>query len=263
MYKNFLGLKNKLVIVTGSSGYLGLNLYKGLISQDAKIILLDKKKPSIRINRSKSKFFECNLDESKEVEKRIKVIENTIGPIDVLINNAVTRGSSEKKFYESFTDYDAIEWENIIKSNINLSFNITKYVLKFMKKRKKGSIIFLSSIYGSDFSSDPSIYYNSKNKKLPFNNPPSYQVSKSAVVGLTRYLCANYGKYNIRINSISPGGIYNMQNKDFVNKYSSRVPLKRMAKPEEIVNPILFLCSDASSYITGQNLYVDGVLSSW
>jgi NAD(P)-dependent dehydrogenase (short-subunit alcohol dehydrogenase family) len=132
-----------------------------------------------------------------------------------------------------------------------------------MAKRKKGSIIQTASIYSSLMASDQRIYKGSKYLDKEINTPAAYSVSKSGVVGLTLHLASYWARDNVRVNTISPGGVFSGQNKNFVDNYSKRVPMNRMANKEEIVGAIIYLASDASSYVTGQNLYIDGGLSGW
>ena len=121
----------------------------------------------------------------------------------------------------------------------------------------------VSSIHGPDMAPDQDIYLDSHYLGMPINSPAVYSASKGGVIGLTKYLAAYWGKDNVRVNSISPGGILSGQNDRFINNYSKRVPMKRMANADEMVGTSIFLASDASSYITGQNIYIDGGLSSW
>ena len=126
-----------------------------------------------------------------------------------------------------------------------------------MKKQNFGNIIQTASIYGV-VPPDKNIYKKSLYKGFKISSPASYSVSKNGVIGLTKYLASHWGEYNIRVNSISPGGIFSGQNEEFVKNYSSKVPLGRMAREEDIIGTAVFLCSDASSYITGQNIIIDG-----
>ena len=129
-----------------------------------------------------------------------------------------------------------------------------------MKEQKKGSIIQTGSIYGV-VSPKKDIYINSSYNGNEINTPAVYSATKSAVIGLTKYLASYLGPFNIRVNSISPGGIFSGQNDEFVKNYSNKVPLGRMASPEDIFGIAVFLASEQSSYLTGQNILVDGGFS--
>ena len=147
--------------------------------------------------------------------------------------------------------------------NLDGMYIVAKEIGTRMAKRKKGSIIQTSSIYSSCMASDQRIYKGSKYLNKVINTPAAYAVSKAGVVGLTLHLASYWAKNKVRVNTLSPGGIFSGQNKKFVNNYSKRIPLNRMANKEEMVGAVLYLASDASSYVTGQNIFVDGGLSAW
>ena len=144
--------------------------------------------------------------------------------------------------------------------NLNGIFLITKEIVNSMKKNKNGSIVNVSSDL-SIISPDHSLYKANKKtnyKGVDFNTPISYSVTKTAILGFTRYLSTLLSKNNIRVNTISPAGIYNNQPQHFVKEFSKRIPLGRMASVQEITNAIIFLSSDASSFVTGSNFVIDG-----
>ena len=154
-------------------------------------------------------------------------------------------------------------WDDVMKVNVNGLFIATRQAAKYMiSQGKGGSIIQTSSIYGI-LGPDQRIYDGSKYLGHQINSPPVYSASKGAVISLTKYAATYWAKYNIRVNCLVPGGVESGQNKIFNEKYSNRIPLGRMAKPSEMVGPLVFLASDASSYITGQNIIVDGGLQAW
>ena len=146
--------------------------------------------------------------------------------------------------------------------NVNGMFLCCQTVAREMEKNRAGSIINISSIYGM-VAPDQRIYQGSFYEGREINTPLIYSTSKGAVISLTRYLATYLAKYGIRVNTVTPGGVYSGQNEMFVKKYSEKCPLGRMAQPEEIFSAVYFLASDASSYITGHNLIVDGGWSVW
>ncbi|MNE66431.1 2-dehydro-3-deoxy-D-gluconate 5-dehydrogenase [compost metagenome] len=147
--------------------------------------------------------------------------------------------------------------------NIDAMFIVAQTVGKYMiQQGTGGSIIQTASIYGM-LGPDHRIYEGSSFMGRPINSPAVYSASKAAVYGLTRYLATYWAGYGIRVNAVTPGGIESGQNDIFQQKYSSRTPLGRMARPDEIVGAFIFLASDASSYVTGQNMIIDGGLSAW
>ena len=142
-------------------------------------------------------------------------------------------------------------------------FLVTKAVgQKMILNKKGGSIINISSIYGI-VAPDHRIYNNIFINGEEMSSAASYSSTKSGMLGLTTYLATYWSKHNIRVNAITPGGIENNQPKEFIKNYSKRVPLDRMGKPKDLIGPVIFLSSDASDYITGQNLVVDGGFSVW
>jgi NAD(P)-dependent dehydrogenase (short-subunit alcohol dehydrogenase family) len=147
--------------------------------------------------------------------------------------------------------------------NVDAMFLMAKYVGKHMvSKNIKGSVIQTSSIYGV-VAPDQSIYEGSHYLGGKINTPAVYSTSKAAVIGLTQYLSTYWGPKGIRVNTITPGGIQSGQNDVFLERYSRKVPLGRMGKAEELVGALIFLASDASSYVTGQNIIVDGGFTVW
>jgi NAD(P)-dependent dehydrogenase (short-subunit alcohol dehydrogenase family) len=147
--------------------------------------------------------------------------------------------------------------------NIDGMFLVAQAVGKQMVLQNEGgSIIQTASIYGVR-APDQRIYEGSLYLDRQINTPAVYSVSKAAVIGLTQYLSAYWADKKIRVNTLTPGGVESGQNSTFIQKYSARVPFNRMAKASEMVGAVLYLASDASSYVTGQNIIVDGGLSVW
>ncbi len=267
MDKN-IRLKNKNVILTGAGGILGQKLSQAYLDAGANIALLDIDDNAIkRLNKNlvvknKNKFhiFKVDITNKTEIDGVIKKILQKFITIDVLHNNAATKGKSLKEFLEKFEDYKLSTWNEIMNGNLNSMFLMSQAVGKIMKKNNSGSIIQTASLYGV-VNPDQDIYNGSLYNGRKISSPAVYSVSKASVIALTKYLASYWGKYNIRVNSISPGGIYSGQNETFVKKYSKKVPLGRMAQEKDVIGMTLFLASDVSSYITGQNILIDGGFS--
>lgn len=259
-------LNKKNIIVTGGLGILGKTLAKDLVSLGANVIILDiqnkgqvKKITDYEKFRNKIYYFKCNTSNKKSVENVKNKIISKFNYINVLINAASITDAVEKKnnFNSSkFENFSFKSWKHSILNNLNSLFLCSQIFGKELIKNKKSAIINIGSTYGI-VGPDQSIYKN-KNIKKMFYKSPSYPTTKGAVISFTRYLAAYWGNKGLRVNSVSPGGIYNGQNKTFLKKYSNKTLLNRMAKREEISNVIVFLCSDKSSYITGSNVVVDG-----
>ena len=185
------------------------------------------------------------------------------GAIHVLHNNAASKSADLDAFFASTEEYSLSEWRKIMAVNVDGLFLVAQAVGRQMQKQGTGgSIIQTSSIYGL-VSSDKRIYEGSFYLGRQISNPAVYSTSKAAVVGLTRYLAANWGDARIRVNALVPAGVESGQNDTFKARYSARVPLGRMAQGDEMVGALVYLASDASSYVTGHCLVVDGGLSAW
>jgi NAD(P)-dependent dehydrogenase (short-subunit alcohol dehydrogenase family) len=181
----------------------------------------------------------------------------------VLHNNAASKSTDLAAFFAPFEDYSLDQWREIMSVNIDAMFLCAKTVgRRMIDQGSGGSIIQTSSIYGIR-GSDKRIYEGSFYLDRQISNPGVYSTSKAAVVGLTKYLAAYWADRGIRVNTLTPAGIESGQNETFKQRYSARVPLGRMARADESVGALIYLASDASSYVTGQNIVVDGGLSAW
>jgi NAD(P)-dependent dehydrogenase (short-subunit alcohol dehydrogenase family) len=256
-YKDKINLKNKSIVLIGGTGILGLS-YVNLLNEFGanllvadvnykNLLILKKNYPNIYIQK-------INLEKENSVKILSKKAIKILKKIDVVIcNSALTmEGLSrfKKKFYD-FEDYPLDLWNKSIQINLNGPFLVAKYFGKYLRKTQ-GSLILISSTYGI-VGPDHEIY-----KQQMFKSVPSYSASKAGVIGLTKWLSTYWGKHNVRVNCVSPGGIRNKHNKKFINEYSKRTPLLRMGEKDEISGIILYLCSDLSSYATGQNFIIDG-----
>ena len=263
-------LANKVVVVTGGAGLLGQVFCQALVDVGAHVAIVDLDLASAetaakKINKSDAQkvvAFESDITSPESVTQMVANVVKQLGRIDVLVNNAASKGSSLDAFFESFEDYSLKTWREVMSVNIDGLFLVAQAVGKQMKKQGGGSIIQTSSIYGV-VAPDQRIYEGSEYNGRAINTPAVYSASKSAVNGLTSYLSTYWASSKIRVNSLTPGGIASGQNSEFNKKYSNRVPLGRMGEASELVGALIYLASDASSYVTGQNLIVDGGLSAW
>lgn len=262
MKKNYLfDFKKKTIVLSGGAGFLGREIVKAFLKFDAKVIILDnfksnKSKTFKFLNNKKIKIININLEKTDEIKKLYKYFKRNKIFIDCLINNAAyVEKSSPKQYFGNLNNQSEEIFKKVLDVNLLAPFLLSKYLSKMMKKSSKPTIINISSIYGK-LAPDFSLYKNTN-----MGNSAAYSSSKSGLAQLTRWL-SSYLAPKVRVNSISPGGIYRSQNAKFVKRYKSKVLLKRMADTEDIVGPILFLASDISNYITGINLIVDGGYSS-
>ena len=263
-------LANKVVVVTGGAGLLGQVFCQALVDVGAHVAIVDLDLASAetvakRINKSDAQrviAVGSDITSPESVTQMVANVVKQLGRIDVLVNNAASKGSSLDAFFESFEDYSLKTWREVMSVNIDGLFLVAQAVGKQMKKQGGGSIIQTSSIYGV-VAPDQRIYEGSEYNGRPINTPAVYSASKSAVNGLTNYLATYWASSKIRVNSLTPGGIASGQNSEFNKRYSNRVPLGRMGEATELVGALIYFASDASSYVTGQNLIVDGGLSAW
>jgi NAD(P)-dependent dehydrogenase (short-subunit alcohol dehydrogenase family) len=274
--KNFFDLKNKIIVITGGSGFLGSEFSSALSNVGAIPIILDKNKTTLELLKKKfikkkqrGFFFLVDLNDENKINSVINLIIKKHRKIDCLINAAGFTGQKMLKtssnFFEKFERYDFKLWQKSLDENLSSVFIATKSVVKYMLKRKKGSIINIASDVGV-ISPDHRIYEANKKinyKGVNFNTPLSYSVAKSGIISMTRYLATYWAKKGIRVNCISPAGVYKKHNKKFVEQLSEKIPMGRMAKREELTGAIIYLCSDASSFVTGHNLVVDGGRTIW
>tara|TARA_Y100000389_G_C17470866_1_gene530626 strand:- start:11842 stop:12675 length:834 start_codon:yes stop_codon:yes gene_type:complete len=272
-YKDTIfSLEGKNALVIGGLGQIGINSVEILLDAGARLEVLDIVKESenesiknlrSRYNKNNLIFSNVDITNEKEVNKKIIETSKNFGSIDILINHAHFKGDSKilkphSQFFSSFENYPFDVWKKTIDVNLNGLFLMTKAVGAVMKKQKSGVIVNTASTYGL-VSPNKSIYKNSG-----INSPIAYAVTKAAIINFTRYLATHWADYGIRINTLSPGGVDNPgQSEDFKKNYSKLTPLNRLAKQNEYQGAILFLSSNASSYMTGSNLIVDGGWTAW
>lgn len=262
-------LAGKNVVITGATGILGLRFCEALAHNGANLAIVDRAKTQEVAADIAKKYgvktvgIECDVSNPESVKAMVAKVEESLGDIHVLHNNAASKGKSLDDFFAPFEEFSLETWRDIMSVNLDGMFLVAQAVGKSMLKRKvQGSIIQTASIYGV-VAPDQRIYEGSQYMGRPINSPAVYSASKAGVIGLTKYLASYWGAQGIRVNTLTPGGVESGQNDVFRNRYSARVPLNRMAQSDEIADALVFLASDASSYITGQNLIVDGGLSCW
>jgi NAD(P)-dependent dehydrogenase (short-subunit alcohol dehydrogenase family) len=240
-------LKGKVILLTGGSGLIGESIIELLAEEQAIIINAD----IVKSKRGKeSHHFICDITREDLVRDLINQIVERFGRIDGLINNAYPR---TKDWGIAIEDVSIDSWRKNIDIQLNSCFYISQLVLAQMKKQGGGSIVNMASIYGI-VGNDFTVYDGTGG----MTSPAAYSAIKGAIINYSRYLASYYGKDNIRVNCVSPGGVFNNQHDTFVNNYCNKVPMGRMAKPNEIAPSVAFLLSDGASYITGHNLVVDG-----
>jgi NAD(P)-dependent dehydrogenase (short-subunit alcohol dehydrogenase family) len=238
-------LEDKIIIVTGGNGLLGREIIKQVVKEGAICINVDINHDTT----SNLSSINCDITDSESIRRCIKKVFEYHGRIDGLVNNAYPR---TKDWGAKFESIPLTSWQRNIDWQLNSYFYFCQVVAEQMIKHKSGSIINMASIYGvvgPDFS-----IYEETNMTLP----AAYSAIKGGLINFTRYLASYLGNHQIRVNAVSPGGIFNNQSYDFVKKYEKKVPLGRMGTPQDIAPSVVFLLSEDAKYITGQNLIVDG-----
>lgn len=265
-------LSGRTAIVTGGGGILGRGFCEVLAAYGANVAVFDVNDAAaaqtvgaIRTSSPSTKAIAvaCDVSSAASVTSAVAGVVNEFGSIDILHNNAATKTGDLAEFFASFEDYKLETWREIMGVNIDGMFLMAQAVGRQMiAQGRGGSIIQTASIYGL-VGPDQRIYEGSQYLGRAINTPAVYSTSKAAVIGLTRHLASYWGAHGIRVNTLTPGGVESGQNDVFGQKYSARVPLARMARADEMQSALLFLASDASSYMTGQNLVIDGGLTCW
>ena len=270
-YRSLFELKGKTAVVTGAVGILGRHFCRGLAEFGANVAVVDLdqdqcSKLADELGRdygAEALGLACDVSNPSSVANMTARVAERFGAIHILHNNAASKSKDLDAFFAPFEKYSLAEWRKIMAVNIDGMFLVAQSIgAQILRQGTGGSIIQTASIYGV-VGSDKRIYEGSFYLDRQISNPAVYSASKAAVVGLTRHLASNWGDARIRVNALVPGGVESGQNDTFKSRYSARVPLGRMAKVDELVGALIYLASDASSYVTGQCLVVDGGLTCW
>lgn len=249
----------KNVLLIGSTGSIGKNLATYLSqNQDYKLIIADKKSSGL-IDLSKKlnvDFEHINLSDKENIQESItNICEYFNNDIYGFLFNAAQTTEGLMSKYNKIPDFDKFPldvWYEGIQINLSSFFQICQIISPIMSKKGCGKIIAVSSMYGV-VAPTPKLYQN-----LNFHTPAVYTASKSGLIGLIKWLASYLGENNINVNSISPGGVFNDQDEDFVKRLESKIPLKRMAKKDDINGIVSYLLSEESNYANGHNFIIDG-----
>lgn len=252
----------KKIIIVGATGSLSSEIFKYLSKLNTKIAVIDL--PSTTLKKynklSNVSTFEADITNEKDFIASFIKAQKYLRKLDVLINCASMTSefaTNSDQYFKQFHEYNLETWNKAIEINLTGTFLSCRQGIQYMLKQKEGKIINFSSLYGV-VSPNLNLYENEK-----FNTPVSYSASKAGIIGMTKWLAANYGKDGIVANCISPGGILNNQKKEFIKKYSSLTPLGRMGDNYNLNSLIEFIIFEKNTYINGHNFIVDGGFSIW
>jgi NAD(P)-dependent dehydrogenase (short-subunit alcohol dehydrogenase family) len=265
-------LSGKTVIITGGAGLLGTSHSHALAAAGASVVVADIQgeraqaaADEVRL-ASGSQVLAVQVDVSQpdSVEAMVEETLRAFGSVDVLVNNAALDpkfdAAHQGQHTNRFEDFPVDAWRQAMDVNVTGMFLCARAVATPMRQSGRGSIINVASTYGL-VGPDQRLYQ--RQGQPPTYKPVTYSVSKAAALGLTRYLATYFAGTQIRVNALTPGGVFAGHDDEFVARYSARTVLGRMADPEEISAALLFLASEASSYMTGANLVVDGGWTAW
>jgi NAD(P)-dependent dehydrogenase (short-subunit alcohol dehydrogenase family) len=256
----YLDLSQYHVLITGGAGAIGLGFVEGFIECGASVSIVDVNETAVEsvIERNPAVTgYTADLESQESIDAFLQKFKQSTPALDVLINNAAFVGTTGLQGWaEDFENQSLETWKRAMDVNLNHVFYLCKQLQQLLSNSNKSSIINISSIYGL-LGPDLSLY-----EGTDMNNPEAYAASKGGLLQLTRWLATVLAP-QVRVNAISPGGIWRNQPDVFVQRYENRTPLGRMGTEQDIVGAALFLASPMSSYITGQNLVVDGGWSVW
>ena len=273
MIQDKFNLEGRVAVVTGGAGLLGAEFCRTLAEGGAAVVvadlnqeLADKVAKGLTDAGYTAAGFGLDVTRIESARELASVTVSKFGRLDILVNSAALDPKFDPDAAAkgiapgAFEDYPLEQWNNALNVNLTGMFLVTQACVKPMLKQGKGSIINICSTYGLN-GPDQRIYI--KDGKRVAYKPVYYTTTKAGVMGFTKYLAAYYAETEIRVNALTPGGVYNNHEEYFVKSYSAKTIMGRMAQKDEMNGALLYLASDASSYMTGNNVVVDGGWTTW
>lgn len=267
--RDLFDLTGRVVVVTGAFGQLGKQFCRALLQRGARVVALDQAADAERVSSppdAGDRMLPLRVDVTDRagLEAALDVVEKRFGVPHGLVNAAALDSPPGAPASENgpFETYPESSWDRVMAVNVKGTMLACQVIGGRMAAAGRGSIVNVSSIYGV-VSPDQRLYDYRRAGGDEFFKPVAYSASKSAVLNLTRYLATYWATSNVRVNTVTFGGVFNNQDPQFLAGYTARVPLGRMARPDEYNGAIVFLLSDASSYMTGSNLVLDGGWTAW
>ena len=256
-------IDGKVVVLSGAAGIIGSQVVSAFVEAGARVFAIDRHAAVLeeKLGPSHGSLITCAADVAnrESLVRAHGLLVSRWGQADGLLNNAATKSQN---FFEPFETFAVDEWNEVMAVNLTGAMLCAQVFGSPMAERGWGSIVNTLSIYAI-VAPDQRIYEGSEYLGRAINTPAIYAASKAGLWGLTQYLAAYWGHKGVRVNAVTPGGIFSGQNDVFVENYSRRTPLGRMAQTDDMVNAMRYLTSDAAKYITGHNLVVDGGWTAW
>ncbi|HHT9105596.1 MAG TPA: SDR family oxidoreductase [Candidatus Wujingus californicus] len=261
-YNKLFNMSDEVVLQIGFTGPIGRQFSSILAESGCSLILGDVNEEeggkivhNLKEINGKIEYVKIDVADEQGVREMVKYVSGKYGRISVLVNAFSKRPTD---FNKKFEDSDFKSWTEVMEVNLSAMYLVCREISKIMIIQRQGSIVNVASFLGV-VAPDQRVYGGSG-----LNSPAVYTASKSGVIGLTKYLATYLGKYNIRVNCISPGGVNpGGVDKEFEKNYSAKVPLERMGNMDDMKGPLIFLASKASQYVNGHNLVVDGGMTVW
>jgi NAD(P)-dependent dehydrogenase (short-subunit alcohol dehydrogenase family) len=271
-------LEGKVALVTGGAGLLGAEFCRCLAQASAAVVVADihaaaadELAKALAAQGCRATAVEADITSPDSVKRMVQAALQAYGRLDILVNSAALDPKFDPQHQSvptpgpgtgAFEDFPFEAWNQALAVNLTGAYLCCQAAVQPMLAQGSGVIINLSSIYGLA-GPDQRLYQRGGTGSPPQFKPVYYSVTKAGILGLTRYLATYYAGMNIRVNALTPGGVYNGHDESFVQAYSARAVLGRMAEKDEMNGALLFLASEASAYMTGANLVVDGGWTAW
>jgi NAD(P)-dependent dehydrogenase (short-subunit alcohol dehydrogenase family) len=256
-------LDGKVVVLTGAAGIIGSEVTRQFLDAGARVFAIDRSQALLdeKLGASHAGLQTCEADVSdpQSVRSAFGRLASSWGVPDALLNNAAAKSAN---FFEPFETFALDEWNEVMAVNLTGAMLCAQVFGGAMAARGGGCVVNTLSIYGI-VAPDQRIYEGSEYLGRAINTPAIYSASKAGLWGLTKYLSTYWGHRGVRVNAVTPGGVFSGQNETFERSYSSRVPLGRMATAPDMAHAMRYLVSDAAKYVTGHNLVVDGGWTAW
>lgn len=263
----WFSLRDQIVVVTGASGMLGSSFSRAIAAAGGRVAMLDVVPVDVAehgLNGDQATFVHCDITDDAAVRDALAAVESVFGTPTGLVNCAAIDAPPHTAgdVNGPFEDFPSVQFDAVLEVNLQGAVRCCQVFGGAMAKAGRGSIVNVASTYGI-VGPDQRLYEHLREQGTPFYKPAVYTASKAALIGFTRYLASYWADQGVRVNTLTPGGVYAGQDQRFVDAYTSRTPLGRMADVDDYDGAVVFLLSGASAYMTGSNMVVDGGYTIW